>query len=69
MSFILNTRSRTVHRRDSTDKRCQLKRLNPENALEFSAVDDALRYLSEPAAVKICPFCLAKHTERPEGDE
>ena len=69
MSFILNTHSRTVHRRDSTDKRCQLKRLNPENALEFSSVEEAIRYLSEAAAVKICPFCLAKYAARPEGDE
>ena len=68
MSFVLNTRSRTVHRRDSEDKRCQLKRLNPENALEFSTVEDALCYLSGAASVKICPFCLTKHTKEPAGE-
>ena len=59
MSFLLNTRSRTVHRSDSTDKRCQLRRLNPENAMEFSSPEAALSYFTEIAPARLCPFCLA----------
>ena len=68
MSFILNTNSRTVHRSDSRDKRCQLQRLNPENALEFSTPGEALRYLSGTAPVRLCQFCLSQYIERPDRE-
>ena len=66
MTFILNTRSRTVHRSDSPSKRCQLRRLNPENAMEFPSPEEALRYLS---AAKLCPFCLHEYIKKPGWDE
>lgn len=66
--FILNFRSRTAHRADSGDKRCQLQRLNPENAMEFSSLEEALAYFSGTDRVKLCPYCLAKNAKGPDGE-
>ena len=69
MLYILNTRSRTIHRSDTTDKRCQLRLMNPENAMEFSSPEDAIRYFSDIAPIRTCPFCLSEYTKMPDADE
>ena len=67
MSYILNFRSRMVHRAASRDKRCQLQRLNPENAMEFSSLEEALDYFSGPDRVRRCPYCLPPSEKDPGG--
>lgn len=67
MSYILNLRSRTVHRAASRDNRCQLQRLNPENALEFSSPEEALNYFSGPDRARRCPYCLPQREKNPDG--
>ena len=69
MSFLLNTRSRTVHCSASTDKRCQLRRMNPENVMEFPSPEAALSYFAEIAPARLCPFCLTDYIKNPDEDE
>jgi len=67
MTYILNARSKTVHRADSTHRRCSLQQLDPENAMEFDSLEEALSYFPG-ARVKLCPFCLNTSRKMPASE-
>ena len=63
MAFLLNARTKTIHRADSTDKRCHLKQQDPENIMEFSSPEEAAAYFPKGRPAKLCPFCLGKKND------
>ena len=69
MSFILNSRSQTVHRAGTQDKRCRLQQANPENIMGFPSLEEALEYFSGAKKSRLCPYCFPGDAKEPDVDD